>query len=162
MRILPCSSMAERALYKGLADGSTPSTATNKYARYYRRHRDEILRRSRLRRKTNPMPSRAASKKWKAKNRAAVADYNHAYAIAKPEIMRAKSARWRRLNPEKWREIQRKVKAAMVASAAPSYVRDLLNKKTPMRQKWPTDFIALKQAELKLKRLCQKSRTTTN
>ena len=76
--------------------------------------------------------------------------------------MRAKSAKWRKLNPEKWRLIQRKVKRAMVQNASDSYLRDLLNKNSPMRQSWPADFIELKRAELKLKRLCQELKQTQN
>jgi len=134
----------------------------SKHRRHYRRHRLKILERLHLRIKTNPMPQRLASRRWRAKNKARVSAYNHEYGKRKPDKMREKSLRWRRLNPEKWREIQRRVKNNMVARAADSYIRDLLNKKNPVKPIWPADFIELKRAELQLKRLCLKSRTTTN
>lgn len=124
----------------------------NKYRRYYLRHRDEILERLKLRRNQDPMPGRIASRKWKAKNRKAVSSYNKNYAQQKPEVMREKERRWRTLNPERWRMIQRKVKKAMVSNASDSYIRDLLNKNTMIRQPWPTAIIELKRVQLQLAR----------
>lgn len=71
--------------------------------------------------------------------------------------------KWKAENAEKMREYYREYQRHQIAILSDYYVRTKLSRGTEVkRADWPKPLVKLKQAQLKVTRLCRKSRTTTN
>ena len=141
---------------------------------YYYQHREKINTRRRRSnaewmrrwREQNPDLARRRKREWYAKHPNSFKDwYKKNYASHVKTVMA-----WMKNNPEKVRQYRVKSRPRIaernrlyVETLAEPYVRAKLSRDTHIPQEdWPHDLVELKRAELKLKRLCRKLRTTPN
>lgn len=79
------------------------------------------------------------------------------------EARKVANAEWVKANPNKVREIRRKCLRRSRMEADDRYIKGLLSSKSNLKPSdIPQPLVELKREQLKLKRLCKKSRTSTN
>ena len=148
--------------------------ASKQSLEYYYRHREKINARRRDAnrawmnrwRKQNPELAKKRKREWYAKHPESFRTwYRKNYASHVKTVMA-----WQRNHPEKVRQYRVKSKPLIternriyVETLAEPYVRAKLARDTRIpSQAWPKPLVELKRAELKLKRLCQNLKTSTN
>ena len=78
---------------------------------WYRKNREAILARQRVRRAANPEAYREASRRWRAANREKDRGYCAAWARRNPAACVRRVRRWQLANPERYAAQQRATRA---------------------------------------------------
>ena len=114
-------------------------------------------------RSNNPELARKRGREWDAKNPGKNAEQLREYYLRHKARHTEKVNKWQNENREKVRGYVRKSMSLQVANLTDYYVRSKLTRDGMIkRDEWPASLVNLKRAQLKLTRLCRKSRTTTN
>jgi hypothetical protein len=114
-------------------------------------------------RNNNPELARQRGREWDAKHPGKNAEQLRGYYLRHKVRHTEKVNRWQNENREKVRGYVRKSMRLQIANLTDYYVRSKLTRDGMIkRDEWPASLVNLKRAQLKLTRLCRKSRTTTN
>jgi hypothetical protein len=140
--------------------------------RYNLRHPDRRKATAKKYREANRAKRNAYKREWAKRNAEHVRQYQSAWIEKQqPNFWQ----RWPSRPPQKSRkpgrnsaqaiEANKILRQKMRATISDSYLRGWMSRTTGYTIKpseWPADLVELKRAQLKVTRLCRKSRTTTN
>ena len=121
----------------------------------------------------------AYMREWRAKNKARYWKSRKRYEAAHPDVKKARDKRYRDRNtakvrkavsrwfaahPERVRELRKQTMKRVRGELRDSYIRGMIarHSKNITTKDIPESFVAAVRDYLKLKRLCQESRTSTN